>query len=61
MLSRTATFNMSGRASAMRRQRRRSHHQALYCATNGCASFLELDAATGVATCPVCGYTRHVG
>jgi hypothetical protein len=54
-------MNLSQRSGAMRRQRRRSHATTvLYCATNGCASFLELDAATGVATCPVCGFVRHL-
>jgi len=62
MLSRTTTLSLSGRASARRRQRRRSHQApALYCRTNGCASFLRLDAGTGIATCPVCGYTRRIG
>jgi len=49
----------------MRRLRRRAHTQAEanasrpYCRTNGCASFLAVDATRGVATCPVCGYTRQ--
>jgi len=61
MLSRSATMNLSQRAGAMRRQRRRTHAVAhLYCATNGCASFLELDPATGVAICQVCGYERRL-
>lgn len=61
MLSRSATMNLSQRAGAMRRQRRRSHAASpLYCATNGCASFLVLDQASGVATCPVCGFVRRL-
>jgi hypothetical protein len=45
----------------MRRLRRRSAATSkLYCRTNGCASFLQLDPATGVATCPICGYRRHL-
>lgn len=52
---------MSGRATAMRRLRRRATNATAatrpYCRTNGCASFLEVDATTGVATCPICGYT----
>jgi hypothetical protein len=63
MMSRSATVTagFSGRASAMRRQRRRhANANRLYCATNGCASFLVLDPKTSVATCPVCGYTRHL-
>jgi hypothetical protein len=61
MLSRSITTSVVGRAGAIRRQRRR-HATAsrLYCATNGCASFLELDEATGVARCPICDYTRRL-
>jgi LSD1 subclass zinc finger protein len=44
----------------MRRLRRRASAAAhLYCATNGCASFLELDPGAGVARCPICGYVRR--
>jgi hypothetical protein len=62
MLSRTVntTTSMSRRAADMRRLRRRaSAAQRPYCGTNGCASFLEIDPATGVAECPVCGFTRR--
>jgi hypothetical protein len=62
MLSRSATSTTVGRASSMRRLRRRAIHSTTatrpYCRTNGCASFLEIDPATGVASCPICGYTR---
>lgn len=64
MLSRSAnvTAGFSGRASAMRRQRRRhANATRLYCSTNGCTSFLVIDHEAGVATCPICGYTRHLG
>jgi hypothetical protein len=44
----------------MRRLRRRAHHAEAanrpYCRTNGCASFLVVDEANSVASCPVCGY-----
>jgi len=61
MLSRSATMNLSHRAGAMRRQRRRANAVSpLYCSTNGCASFLDLDPTTGVAVCPVCGYKRRL-
>jgi len=61
MLSRTATMNLSGRSSAMRRLRRRAYRaDPLYCRTNGCASFLVLDAESGIATCPICGYHCRV-
>jgi len=45
----------------MRRLRRRtSATNRLYCSTNGCASFLELDLDRGSATCPICGYERRL-
>jgi hypothetical protein len=63
MMTRTATASVTGRASAMRRLRRRSHKaqaaNRLFCGTNGCASFLEVNPETGVATCHICGFTRR--
>ena len=44
----------------MRRMRRRSISKRLYCRTNGCTSFLELHPEGGIATCPVCGYSRRL-
>jgi hypothetical protein len=44
----------------MRRMRRRNTVRQFYCQTNGCTSFLELDAGAGVAICPICGYRRRV-
>lgn len=49
---------LAPRTGATRRISRRATRR-LYCATNGCASFLRLDAKTGVATCPICGYQRR--
>ena len=46
---------LADRAGSTRRLRRRS--QRLYCTTNGCTSFLELNRASGLAVCPVCGLT----
>ena len=61
MLTRTWQSSTVGRASAMRRLRRRSSgSHRLYCATNGCASFLDLHPESGLASCPVCGYTRRI-
>jgi len=61
MLSRAATTAAAGRSSSMRRLRRRaSTVNRLFCSTNGCASFLVVDEATNVATCPICGLTRPV-
>ncbi len=66
MLSRTATASVAGRATSMRRLRRRAsaastsltRETRTFCRTNGCASFLEVDPGTGTATCPICGYVR---
>ena len=44
----------------MRRMRRRANAATrIFCGTNGCPSFLEVDAETGLATCPICGYVRR--
>jgi hypothetical protein len=32
----------------------------LYCRTNGCTSILELHPEGGIASCPVCGYSRRI-
>ncbi len=64
MMTRTATSTLAGRSTAMRRLRRRSTQSTAagrtFCRTNGCASFLEVDADTGVATCPICAYTLRL-
>ncbi len=61
MLSRATTNAVAYRASSMRRMRRRvANSYRLYCATNGCASFLVLDEAAGTAHCEICGYTRRL-
>ena len=60
MLSRSHQSSMSGRSASMRRMRRRSLAIRLYCRTNGCTSFLELNPEQGTATCPVCGYSRRL-
>jgi hypothetical protein len=64
MMTRSATTTVTGRASAMRRLRRRSHKAQtagrLFCSTNGCASFLDLDTEAGVARCSICGYVRRL-
>jgi hypothetical protein len=55
------TSSVAGRASAIRRLRRRTAHaRPPYCATNGCASLLEVDETAGVASCRVCGFRRTV-
>ena len=63
MLTRSAANAAVGRASAMRRMRRRSANantSRLYCSTNGCTSFLVIDEAATVATCQICGFTRRI-
>jgi hypothetical protein len=61
MMSRSTTASVAGRSTAMRRLRRRATAASrLYCSTNGCTSFLDIDPATGVARCHVCGFVRHI-
>jgi hypothetical protein len=45
----------------MRRLRRRQATTSrLFCSTNGCASFLEVDLDGHQAVCPVCGLRRRL-
>jgi hypothetical protein len=63
MLSRTNTASLAGRATSMRRMRRRTSLTSSsrpYCGTNGCASFLVVDPTTEVASCPICGFARRL-
>jgi hypothetical protein len=61
MTTRTMPTAVAGRASSMRRLRRRaSAAQRPYCGTNGCTSYLLVDATTGLASCPICGYRRRL-
>ena len=62
MLTRATTNAVAYRSSSMRRMRRRAVNATtrLYCATNGCTSFLVVDELGGVAYCEICGYTRRV-
>lgn len=60
MTSQTLTTTVAGRSRSMRRQRRRTAAAGrIYCGTNGCPSFLQVDPATGVARCAICGFTRR--
>jgi hypothetical protein len=62
MMSRSTTTTLAGRSSSMRRMRRRASGASpsrIFCGTNGCPSFLEIDPTTGVATCAICGFTRR--
>ena len=60
MLTRTYHSSVVGRSASIRRMRRRSMATKLYCRTNGCTSFLEIQPERGVAVCPVCGYTHRL-
>lgn len=64
MMSRTTTASVAGRSSSMRRLRRRatSANAAMrpFCRTNGCPTYLEVDAERGMATCPICGATQRL-
>jgi hypothetical protein len=61
MTARTFNTVIAGRSSSMRRLRRRADHpQRPYCRTNGCASFLDVDAGSHRAVCQICGYTRRL-
>ncbi len=61
VLSRATTTNLSHRAASIRRLRRRvATTGRLFCSTNGCASFLEVDPEARLATCPICGYRRFL-
>ena len=61
MLSRATTNAVAYRASSMRRMRRRVvNSNKMYCATNGCTSYLVVDELGGVAQCEICGYTRRI-
>jgi hypothetical protein len=56
-----APLALAGRAAADRRRHRRVlSDPRLYCATNGCASFLEVDPITGLASCAICGFSRQL-
>ena len=62
MLTRSMTTTMTGRAAAARRMRRRASTASahLYCATNGCTTYLVIDPERGIARCPVCQAVRRI-
>jgi hypothetical protein len=63
MISRTNTITtISQRSASMRRQQQhqRAAGARLFCRTNGCATFMQLDSLTGLASCPICGARRRV-
>jgi hypothetical protein len=52
--------NAARSADSRRLRRRPIGDTRLYCATNGCTTHLVLDTRTGVASCPICGFTRNL-
>ncbi len=48
-----STSTLSQRETA-RRRLRRAADRGLYCRTNGCTTYMQLDPS-GRATCPICG------
>ncbi len=56
-----APLALAARTADARRRRRRGGVDArLFCGTNGCPTILQLDARTGVAACPICGFRRRL-
>jgi hypothetical protein len=56
------TTAVTGRAAATRRLRRRaaSASSRIYCSTNGCTTFMVVDAEAATARSPVCGAVRRL-
>jgi hypothetical protein len=48
------------RAVAQRRLRRSAASRHLFCSTNGCPTFMDVDASGEVATCHICGNSRRL-
>jgi hypothetical protein len=65
MLSRSLNSpgSFSERAAGMRRLRRRINDtpNLPLCSTNGCATFMAYDTASGLYRCPICGSRRLLG
>lgn len=61
MFSRSLHTSTVGRAASMRRLRRfTAGPNRLFCSTNGCPSFLEVNPDRGEAVCAICGYRRKL-
>lgn len=62
MLSRTHHTNLSigQRAVAQRRLRRSASNRNLFCSTNGCTTFMDVDPSGAFATCHICGSQRRL-
>jgi hypothetical protein len=62
MLTRSpnAPAALGQRAVAQRRLRRSAASRHLFCSTNGCPTFMDVDATGQVATCHICGNSRQL-
>ncbi len=62
MLSRSPNTltHLSRRAHAQRRLRRSAVSRQVLCSTNGCPTFMEMDAIGHTARCPICGSVRRI-
>ena len=58
--SRPPTTAMLGRRAHAQRRLRRAAGRRLFCSTNGCTTYLVLDADGRRATCPICGLRRSL-
>jgi membrane protease subunit (stomatin/prohibitin family) len=63
MLSRShnTPVALGQRAAAQRRLRRSAASRHLFCSTNGCTTFMDVDPSGQVATCHICGNRRWLG
>jgi hypothetical protein len=59
MLARTLIQSQANRSMASRRLHRNAA-PTLYCRTNGCTTFMQLEANGEFATCPICGARRRI-
>jgi hypothetical protein len=51
---------MLGRRAQAQRRLRRAAGRRLFCSTNGCTTYLVLDADGRRANCPICGLRRSL-
>ncbi len=59
-MNNVSTYTQTDARRRMRRRTRQGFDRSLFCGTNGCASRLDLDERTGIATCRICGFSRRV-
>jgi transcription elongation factor Elf1 len=56
----STSYPQPGARRRLHRHARQEFDRRLFCGTNGCASRLDLDPASGVARCRICGFTRRI-